>query len=341
VNARPSTVPEIDPEVDPEIVTDISGLTAAQRVSAQATRISEMAKVDMAEAFMEWAHVMTAHYLSMADHGQASAQVRAVKTALEQRTRPGSTAMAGAFKDVVGVAELPVIWREVGEEIQLDGPIAWASNLWENAIMVTAARHEVTGQRIVVVIDVKHPGITVSPITDLLALGETASGTLQLDQVVISVDQILHRSLADFARRVRTRFLALQTSFCLGLSEASLAACAQNAGGSPTGSDVNAVFHDQHSTLVSRLDRLRYELDSVIAAITDEPATAAEITAAISLRLEAAVLAREATQIELCISGGRGYVASSPTARRLREAMFIPVQSPTEGQLRWELTRSA
>jgi alkylation response protein AidB-like acyl-CoA dehydrogenase len=104
---------------------------------------------------------------------------------------------------------------------------------------------------------------------------------------------------------------------------------------------VNAVFHDQHSTLVSRLDRLRYELDSVIAAITDEPATAAEITAAISLRLEAAVLAREATQIELCISGGRGYVASSPTARRLREAMFIPVQSPTEGQLRWELTRSA
>lgn len=315
--------------------------TTADHVAGQAKRISELAKVDMAEAFMEWAHVMTTHYVSMAEHDQVSAQVRALRIALEQRTRPGSTAMAGAFKDVVGVAELPVTWQESGEQIQLDGPIAWASNLWENAVMVTAARHAVSGQRIVVVIDVDHLGITVSPITDLLALGETASGTLQLDGVVIPVDQILHWDLVDFARRVRTRFLALQTSFCLGLSEASLAACTVDLGKSQSGNDVNAVFHDQHATLVSRLDRLRRELNSVIAAITDDPAPAIEITAAISLRLEAAVLAREATQLELCVSGGRGYVASSPTARRLREAMFIPVQSPTEGQLRWELTRSA
>ena len=34
-----------------------------------------------------------------------------------------------------------------------------------------------------------------------------------------------------------------------------------------------------------------------------------------------------------------GYVASSPTARRLREASFLPVQSPTEGHLRFELSK--
>ena len=28
-------------------------------------------------------------------------------------------------------------------------------------------------------------------------------------------------------------------------------------------------------------------------------------------------------------------------ARRLREAAFLPVQAPTEGQLRWELSLSA
>ena len=311
----------------------------ALRVGEQADRITEMAKADMAEAFMEWAHVMTAHYLSLTDQEHPSEPVIAAQAALEQRTRRGSTAMAGAFKDVVGVAELPVTWCEVGDQIQLDGPIAWASNLWEDSVMVTAARHLLTGQRIVVVIDVDHPGVSVSPITDLLALGETASGTLMLDQVLISRDRIVHSDLRDFARRVRTRFLALQTAFCLGLSEASLDAC--STGCSQGASEVTAIFGDQHATLRSRLDRLHDERDAVIAAISDQPATATEITAAISLRLEAAVLARETTQLELCITGGRGYVASSPTARRLREAMFLPVQSPTEGQLRWELTRSA
>ena len=37
--------------------------------------------------------------------------------------------------------------------------------------------------------------------------------------------------------------------------------------------------------------------------------------------------------------GGAGYVAKSPTARRLREASFLPVQSPTEGHLRYELSK--
>jgi alkylation response protein AidB-like acyl-CoA dehydrogenase len=311
-----------------------TNLSTSQRVAEQAARIWQMATEDMAPAFMEWAHVMTEHYLSLADVAQTGEVVAEARQALSHRQRPGSTAMAGAFKDVVGVAELTVTWREVGDLIQLDGPIAWASNLWEDAVMVTAARHEVTGQRIVVVVDVAHPGVKVAPIIDLLALGETASGSLTLTEVQIPADQVIHRDLPDFARRVRTRFLALQTSFCLGLSEASLGACA-----APEG--VNGVFADQHATLASRLERLRGELTDVIAGVTDLPADAAAITAAISLRLEAAVLAREATQLELCVTGGRGYVATSPTARRLREAMFLPVQSPTEGQLRWELTRSA
>jgi hypothetical protein len=39
--------------------------------------------------------------------------------------------------------------------------------------------------------------------------------------------------------------------------------------------------------------------------------------------------------------GGRGYAMSSPTARRAREAAFLPVQSPTEGHLRWVLQNLA
>jgi alkylation response protein AidB-like acyl-CoA dehydrogenase len=61
----------------------------------------------------------------------------------------------------------------------------------------------------------------------------------------------------------------------------------------------------------------------------------------VALRLDCARLASEAVALEAKVVGGRSYLASSGTARRLREAAFLPVQAPTEGQLRWELSLSA
>ena len=61
----------------------------------------------------------------------------------------------------------------------------------------------------------------------------------------------------------------------------------------------------------------------------------------VRLRLECARLATATTALEAKVVGGRAYVTTHPTARRLREAAFLPIQAPTEGQLRWELAHSA
>jgi alkylation response protein AidB-like acyl-CoA dehydrogenase len=61
----------------------------------------------------------------------------------------------------------------------------------------------------------------------------------------------------------------------------------------------------------------------------------------VQLRLDCARLATASTALEAKVVGGRAYVTTNPTARRLREAAFLPIQAPTEGQLRWELAHSA
>jgi alkylation response protein AidB-like acyl-CoA dehydrogenase len=61
----------------------------------------------------------------------------------------------------------------------------------------------------------------------------------------------------------------------------------------------------------------------------------------VRLRLDYARLATATIGLEAKVVGGRGYVTTSPTARRLREATFLPIQAPTEGQLWWELAHSA
>ena len=75
-------------------------------------------------------------------------------------------------------------------------------------------------------------------------------------------------------------------------------------------------------------------------AATGAGAAPGELASVVAIRLDAARLAGAATRLESKVMGGAGYASGSATARRLREAAFLPIQSPTEGQLQWELSRS-
>jgi hypothetical protein len=61
----------------------------------------------------------------------------------------------------------------------------------------------------------------------------------------------------------------------------------------------------------------------------------------LQVRLDAVTLAVDAAWVELTALGGAAYRKTGPTARRLREAAFLPIQAPTVVQLRWELARLA
>ena len=61
----------------------------------------------------------------------------------------------------------------------------------------------------------------------------------------------------------------------------------------------------------------------------------------LSLRLAAAELSSASADLEIRTAGGKGYASRTSASRRYREAAFIPVQSPSEGQLRWELAACA
>ena len=124
-------------------------------------------------------------------------------------------------------------------------------------------------------------------------------------------------------------FLLVQSSFCLGLAAGALQEAAKHL-------DVSqGVFRPVFPLILAEYQSLREEL----VRLASEPERA-ERRDLLSLRFGCFALLRPiATHFELQVVGGAGYVATSPTARRLREASFLPVQSPTEGHLRYELAR--
>ncbi|MEE3754273.1 acyl-CoA dehydrogenase family protein [Mycobacterium intracellulare] len=282
----------------------------------------------MSTGFSLWAHRMTVEYLLTA---ATPFSATAVGPLLSGNVL-GVTGMAAAFKEAAGCGSVELTATPVAGGYRVSGPIRWASNLYPDSTMVTAVRTD-AGERLIVALPLDTPGVLLGEHFDLLAMGSTASSYLNLDCAVVPDGQVLSRDFEGFLQAVRPTFLVLQSAMCLGLARTALEQARLGLGG------VNSVFGA--------------DVDRVADKLTDAEATLAHVAAAVggprtptkkellSLRLAAAELASASADLEIRTAGGKGYASRTPVSRRYREAAFIPVQSPSEGQLRWELARCA
>lgn len=296
-------------------------------LSDMAWLIAAVAERCTSSAFSLWAHRMVIEYLQLGGRkpGQSALLERLLSGEL-----PGATAMAAALRDELGLGDLEVTFRRDGDRLVLDGRVRWASNLFPTGFLVVLAARGENGDRVVVALPSTASGLQVDDYPELLALGSTGSSSLTLTDVKVEADQVLTEDVAGFMAAMRGPFLLLQSAFCVGLARVALREGSTRLGG------VNAQFAELHAALSRRLNAASLEL----AAHCDRRSWSDVTTAVLSLRLAAAELAHEAVGLEAKVRGGAGYVQSSATARRLREAAFLPIQSPTEAQLRWELACS-
>lgn len=298
-------------------------------------RLPEMADVIrlvsgecLSTGFSLWAHRMTVEYLLTAATPFSAAAVQPLLAGAAL----GVTAMAAAFKEAAGCGVVELAATPVPGGYEVSGPIRWASNLYADSTMVTAVRTD-GGERLIVAVPVDAPGVAVGDHFDLLALGSTASSNLNLNAVYVPGEQVLSRDFDGFLQTVRPTFLVLQSAMCLGLTKTALQQSRLGLAG------VNSVFAAEVDAITERLSLAEATLARLAAAVGGPtPPTKKEL---LSLRLDAAQLSGASTDLEIRTAGGKGYASRTPASRRYREAAFIPVQSPSEAQLRWELSRCA
>lgn len=286
--------------------------------------IEDVAAESLSAGFGVWAHRMCLEYV---DRGPAAVRER-YRDRLASGNTIGVTAMAAGLRQAAGLGDVPLIATVVDEGIEVSGPIRWASNVFDDAVIVFPARGD-DGSTYVAVVDADSSGVCINPAPELLALGATASTSLVFDRVFVPASQIISTELTPFCRSIRPTFLALQTSFCSGIAGTSLTESAALLTG------LGEEFADEHARLEDDCRSLRNRLYDFATRIDDTP-----VRDLIQLRLEGSQVAVAATRLEATLRGGAGYAAKHPTNRRFREAAFLPIQSPSEGQLRWELAQS-
>jgi alkylation response protein AidB-like acyl-CoA dehydrogenase len=286
--------------------------------------IAELAGHCLSTAFSVWAHRMTIEYLTEA----ATPWSLRASANLIGGEALGVTGMASAFKDAAGCGTLDLAATPAGQGYRLTGTLRWASNLYSDSIMVTAAQTD-TGEKLVVALPLATSGVTIGNHFDLLALGSTASSFLKLDEVYVGHDQILSHDIESFLNRVRPTFLVLQSAMCVGLGRR----CLDEVEPSLTG--VNSAFAVEFDSLSAELTGIESQVTGFAAAV-GAPITPTKRDL-LTLRLAAADVVSAAAALEIRTAGGKGYARRTDASRRFREAAFIPVQSPSEAQLRWEL----
>ncbi|MDO5075980.1 acyl-CoA dehydrogenase family protein [Corynebacterium sp.] len=292
---------------------------------ATARTIREISRLDLSAGFTAWAHRMTLEYLRRA---ATNAHIDSIIGQLERGERPGVTGMAAAFKEFAGCGEIELHAVPVAGGYRISGKLNWASNLYDDAVLVTAAR-TVHGDRIVFYIESQSEGVEFGSPFGLLGLNATASAWVTLDNVFVPESQIISHDFEAFIAEVRPTFVLLQVAECVGVAEAAVAAASARLTG------VNETFGADVARVAEEIQGVVARQEDIIGRLPQ--ATAVEL---LELRLDAASCATSAANIEVRVAGGAGYAQRSPASRRFREAAFIPVQSPSESQLRWELARA-
>ena len=302
-----------------------AGLLDTDLLTAART-VREISRRDLSVGFTIWAHLMTQTYLANANKPAASA----VEQSLRSGARPGITGMAAAFKEFAGCGEIELTATPVEGGYRVTGKLNWASNLYDDAVLVTAVRTD-DGDRLLIFVESGAEGLTFGKPFGLLGLNATASAWVSLENVFVPESQVLTHDFDAFILQVRPTFVVLQIAECIGVAEAAIAAASERLFG------VNATFADEVQDIAAKISDIIARQENIITRVGNSDISPVEL---LESRLDAAEVAVAAANVEVRVAGGAGYAKSSPASRRFREAAFIPVQSPSEAQLRWELERA-
>ncbi len=285
---------------------------------------------DMSQAFALWAHRMAIEYLHQAD--AACALRPDALPRLVSGEVIGSTSFATATANFLAGTPLPLTFRRrLDGGLVVTGRIPWASNLEAPFLSVAAAANaDDPDDRVVFAYTQSTTGLVLPEYPQLLALQATASTAPAFDAAVIAPDHVLTSDFTTFVASIFPTFLLLQSAFCWGLTVRSLS----EAEGALRGA-AEVLRPDLHA-----LQARAQEAEQRLRRMASHPErTRLARRDLLALRLAWGQLSVDAVALEQKAMGGRGYMLHSGTARRLREAAFLPVQAPTEVQLRWLLSR--
>ncbi|PLZ03128.1 acyl-CoA dehydrogenase [Burkholderia sp. WAC0059] len=298
--------------------------------------VAEVAARSLSAAFVFWGHRTFVEYVL---HSPNAGLRETWLPRLLRGEVAGATGLSNAMKYLSALEPLqmkavPLAAAASGaRRWTLSGSLPWITNLRPQGFVAAAAfDHADSGKPSIFAIPHDLPGVARSADLDLVALRASNTAALRLEAAELDESWLITDDAKTFLTRVRPGFVGLQCGMSIGLARRALASVA---GARPT----------PRSALAGDAAQLADELARLTDALATGLATQAYVEdapALFRLRIALASLVAAAVNLEVQASGGEGYLRShAGVARRVREASFVPIVTPSIVQLRHQLALHA
>ncbi|TWI69703.1 alkylation response protein AidB-like acyl-CoA dehydrogenase [Pseudoduganella lurida] len=293
--------------------------------------IAAVAEQSLTSAFVFWGHRTFIEYVLQSSNDALKARWLQPLLAGEHA---GATGLSNAMKFLSGIESLQITAAQAGDGWQLDGGLAWITNLRKEGFVAAAAVNMPNGAPpAVMAFAGDAPGVTRSPDLDLMALRGSNTAAVWLNAVPAGAADVIALDARKFLPAVRPAFLGMQCGMSIGLARASLRSAL-------------ALCAKTRNTLTDRVLELQTALDDAVARLLEGVHDGRFQSAAapmFRLRITLAEIVQAAVMLELQASGGRAYLRDHGLdfARRWRESAFIPIVTPSLTQLQIELQKQS
>lgn len=301
-------------------------------------RIAQVGESCLASAFIFWCQTACARYLQQSDNALLKAELL---PGLASGRQMASSGLSNAMKASCGIENFLLRARRVAGGYAIDGTLPWVSNLGDDHVFAAACPVDGEAGLLFFVVHCAQPGFRLVAGAHFTALEGTRTLACQFRAVFIADARVLAHpaQAADYLPRIQPAMILAQSGMAIGLARGCIGLV--DAAGRTHG-EINR-FESEHAdelraalaALEDEAHRLARRIDGGVAA-DERPAL---LLAVLRARLAGGELSLRAASAALLHQGARGYLQGAVAQRRLREAYFIAIVTPSLKHLRREISR--
>lgn len=301
-------------------------------------RMAQIGEVCLSTAFTHWCQTACARYIQLSDNTAAQQEWL---PALASGRQLGGTGLSNTFKSCCEIERFLLTARREGEGYVINGTLPWVSNLGEDHIFVTGCPVEGEAGLLFFIVHCQQPGFRLVDGAHFTALEGTRTLACQFRDVHIAPSRVLAHPADSTAylQRIQPGMILAQLGMGIGLIRDCLRLIEQSG---KTHAHINAFESDQADELRAALAGAEAEVFRLAALLDAGPAPAelpGLLTEVLKIRLAGGELSLRAANAAMLHQGARGYLRGATAQRRLREAYFVAIVTPSLKHLRREIAR--
>jgi alkylation response protein AidB-like acyl-CoA dehydrogenase len=285
----------------------------------------------MSTAFCMWCQDALVWYLDRADN--PAPRDKYLQAVASGRTL-GGTGLSNPMKALAGFEPFALKGRRVAGGYRVTGRLPFVSNIEDGhpfaSIFVVEGASE---GHVMAVFTAGTEGVMLARNAHFIALEGTATVSPLIRDAFVPDDDVLSDDAGRFVQRIRKGFVLLQAGMALGVARGA-AHLMRHDGPAGRAAKHLPLGPDR---IDARAAELTERIDTHIAAV-EEPDRASFLEV-LRTRLNLTWLALEAAQAAVLQYGARGYLTGAEPARRLREAQFVAIVTPSVKHITTELAK--